>query len=114
MIGSALWQSRRRRPRRADQPKVQEDPFLTEVLGVKRLNSEEPGYRIEVSPKHTDLPALIAECMDTLAAMGWDPARAAIRLEVSASQIVKLLKKHSPALGAVNDERMRRGLHTLK
>lgn len=71
------------------------------------------GGRIVCNTKHHDFPALIAEAMDMLAACRWDPARAALRLECTASQIVKLLKDHPPAFVRFNDERESKGKHGL-
>ena len=49
-----------------------------------------------------------------IAAAGLDAKKAAIRLCCSASQLVKLLKDHPPALEELNRERVARGLHPLK
>jgi hypothetical protein len=51
--------------------------------------------------------------MDMLGACKWDPARAALRLECTASQIVKLLKDHPPAFARFNLERQGKGRHAL-
>jgi hypothetical protein len=69
--------------------------------------------RISVNPSHWDYPALLAEAMDMLFASKWDPARAALRLECTASQIVKLLKDHPPAFARFNAERQSKGKHGL-
>jgi hypothetical protein len=83
-IGSALWRSRRQ------------------------------GERIACNPDHEDYPALLAEALDAIADAGWQPRRPAVRLEVSTSQLVKLVKDHPPALAMWNAERARKGLHALK
>lgn len=69
--------------------------------------------RIVVNPSHWDFPALLAEAMDMLAACRWDPARAALRLECTSSQLVKLLKEHPPAFTRFNAEREGKGKHGL-
>jgi len=92
-IGSELWRGRRRAVRDAG----------GRVLG-----------RISCSPEHHDYPSLLAEALDVMAAAGWDPKRAALRLEVSMSQLVRLIKDHPPALEMVNRERAKHGEHGLK
>ncbi len=72
------------------------------------------GGRLAVSARHADLPALIAEVLDALAAHGWDGAPAAAMLGVTASQLVKLLALHAPALVCWNDARAARGLRPLQ
>jgi len=70
--------------------------------------------RITVNEGHADFPALLAEALDVLAATDWDTGSAAERLEVSASQLVKLLKSEPRAFKRLNDERANRGLSMLK
>ena len=72
------------------------------------------GGRIAVNPRHADLPALVAEALDVLARHGWDAKPAAAELGVTASQLVKLLALHPPALVRWNDERGARGLHAMR
>lgn len=69
--------------------------------------------RVVCAPEHWDLPALIAEALDMLLACRWDPARAALRLECTGSQLLKLLKSHPPAFARFNMEREARGKHGL-
>lgn len=83
-IGSALWRSRTR------------------------------GGRISCSHRHEDYPSLLAEALDVIAACNWDPRKAALRLETTASQLIKLAKDHPPALGMWNQQREAKGLHPLK
>lgn len=69
--------------------------------------------RIVCNPEHADYPALLAEALDMLAACRWDPGRAAIRLECTPTQLVRLLKDHPPALARLNAERESRGKHGM-
>lgn len=71
------------------------------------------GTRISCNPDHWDYPALLAEAMDMLASCRWDPSRAALRLECTPSQLVKLLKDHAPAFVRFNAERGAKGKHGL-
>jgi len=71
------------------------------------------GGRIAVNPDHHDYPALLAEALDVLAAAGWDPAKAAVRLGSTSSQLVKLISHHRPAFEAVNVHRVELGIRKL-
>lgn len=72
------------------------------------------GGRIELNEKHWDFPAMLAEAMDVLAACRWDHKRAAVRLEVTPSQLVRLLAAHPPALQRANAQRAAAGLRPLR
>jgi hypothetical protein len=103
-VGSELWRSRRKRPPRnatAGSPPN------------SRWDSGGEGV-IEVNPDHHDYPAILAEALDVLAACGWDPKTASLRLNCSPSQLVKLIKEHPPALLMVNRERAGVGAAALR
>jgi len=70
--------------------------------------------RIAVRVDHADFPALLAEALDRLADSGYDLPAAAETLEVSGSQLSRLLRKEPAAFRLVNDERERRGLRRLR
>jgi hypothetical protein len=72
------------------------------------------GQRIAVSPEHADFPAILAEALDALAVADWTPPAAAEILGVSGSQLVKLLKLESEALGLVNARRREIGLKACR
>jgi hypothetical protein len=76
--------------------------------------SRSGGGRLEVSAAHADFPALLAEALDVLSAAGFDPRLAGETLGCTPSQLVKFLKKEPRAMGLVNAERVRRGLHPLQ
>lgn len=105
-IGSELWRSRVRKP--AKGPPGPRDPLLP------TLREPPAGNRIVVSPDHHDYPALLAEALDVIADDGWELKRAALRLDVSATQLLKLIKDHPPALLKLNAERTARGQRPLK
>jgi hypothetical protein len=92
-IGSELWKSR---------------------LQTKRGPDGKTSTRVVVNEHHEDYPALLAEAMDVIASANYDLAKAALRLQTSSSQLVKLLDKHKPALAEVNEQRKSRGMHALK
>jgi len=83
-------------------------------IGSPLWKSRVRNNRIAVNPDHEDYPALLAEALDAVADAKWEPRKAAIRLEVSASQLLKLVKDHPPALVMWNAERAKRKMHALK
>lgn len=70
--------------------------------------------RVSVSPTHDDYPAMLAEALDVVFACGLDMPAAAARLCCSASQLLKLVKDHPPALVLLNAHRAASGLRVLK
>jgi hypothetical protein len=94
-----------RRPIRPDEG----DPFRPSALWRSRCL----GGRIVVNPEHADFPAILAEALDVLHAMGEDPRGAAESLGCSPSQLIKLLKAEPRALAQVNTRRRRAGRHSL-
>jgi len=69
---------------------------------------------ISCNPRHEDFPALLAEAMEMIEACRLDHRKAAIRLECTPSQLIKLVKAHPPALGHLNAKRGERGLAALR
>jgi hypothetical protein len=80
-------------------------------LWKSRCSSE---GRISCNPEHHDFPSILAEVLDMIDACHLDTQKAAIRLECSHSQLIKLLKDHPAALENLNRERQNRHLHPLK
>ena len=76
--------------------------------------SRTKGGKIACSERHHDFPAVLAEALDMLWACRADHKKAAIRLEVTPSQLIKLLKKHPPAFGRLNEWREAWGLPPVK
>ena len=68
--------------------------------------------RIVCNPEHVDYRARSPRRLDMLAACRWDPGRAAIRLECTPTQLVRLLKDHPPA-ARLNAERESQGKHGM-
>ena len=71
------------------------------------------GGKIAVSDRHRDFPTLLAEAMDVVWAARMDIRRAAARLQVSRTQLVRLIAKHPAALAAMNEARVARKLRPL-
>ena len=72
------------------------------------------GGRLSINADHHDFPALLAEALDVIAAHEWDLAAAAQRLQVTGTQLVKLLKLEPRALEQVNAVRRERSLKPLR
>lgn len=70
--------------------------------------------RLSVNPRHREFPALLAEALEVIEACGLDPKKAALRLECSASQLIKLVQDHPHAFERWNRLRAERGLHALR
>lgn len=70
--------------------------------------------RVACNPEHWDYPALLAEAMDNLWACDLEPRKAALRLGCTASQLVRLVKDHAPAMVALNAARMAAGARALR
>jgi hypothetical protein len=68
------------------------------------------GGRLAVNPGHEDFPALVAEALDCLAQVEFEMGDAAEKLQITSSQLVKLLKLEPAVWQLVSDERRRRGL----
>jgi len=112
-IGSDLWRARRTSPK-GKQPGAKKRPATPQTVGLPKPNAPGPTGRIACNPSHRDYPSLLAEAMDVIADAGWELDRAALRLDVSKSQLLKLVKEHPPALGKLNGERAKLGKHPLK
>lgn len=83
-------------------------------IGSVLWRSRTKGGRISCSVRHEDYPSILAEALDVVAASKWDPRKAALRLDTTASQLLKLAKDHPPALRLWNEQRELRGLHPLR
>ena len=70
--------------------------------------------RIVLNKDHADFPILLAEALDTLAALNYDTTKTAVVLGVTGSQLVKLFQKEPAVLARVNDERIKLGFTKLR
>lgn len=75
--------------------------------------SRRQGDKIVCNTRHRDFPSLLAEALDVIADSGWKPPKAALRLGVTSSQMLKLLREHPPAMVKLNEERATRRLSAL-
>ena len=72
------------------------------------------GGRLAVRVGHDDLPALLAEALDVLAAQDNEVTAAAPWLGITPTQLVKLLAKEPRAVVELNARRAAKGLRALK
>jgi hypothetical protein len=72
------------------------------------------GGRLRINPGHDDFPALLAEALDRLAALDEELPPAAAALDVSSSQLRKLLRHEPRAWQQLNDRRADRGRPRLR
>ncbi len=77
-------------------------------------SSRTRGGKLSVSVDHDDFAALLSELVDCLHSVDYVPTDAAQQLNVSASQLVKLLRSYPPALTYVNAQRQSLGIHSLR
>jgi len=90
------------------------EPVPIGELGSDLWLARRKGSKIVVSTEHRDYPAILAEALDVIADGRWGTRKASIRLEVSASQLIKLVKEHPPALAMWNERRAERRLRPLR
>ena len=72
------------------------------------------GGRIALNPEHADFPAMLAEALDVLDMVRYDLHKAAILLDCTASQLVRLFKDEPAALLQVNQQRSSRKMRPMK
>ncbi len=70
--------------------------------------------KIRCSTEHRDFPAMVAEALDHIFASGLDQKAAAIRLECSATQLVRFVTDHPPAMQWWNEARQHKGMRPLR
>jgi hypothetical protein len=72
------------------------------------------GNTFAISPKHSDYPCILAESLDVILASDFDMQTAANALQISATQILKIVSHDTAALTWLNQQRKERGLSALK
>ena len=70
--------------------------------------------RIDISESNSDWPTILAEIIGLLSVCDWSIGQVATILGTTSSQLVKLLKKHSPAFVLLNRERKARSQRPLE
>lgn len=69
--------------------------------------------KLSVSGSHDDFPSILAELLDQLSRCEYSLPQCAAHFGVTSSQLIKILRSHSPALTQVNQSRLGSGLHRL-
>ncbi len=72
------------------------------------------GDSLAINPKHCDYPCILAETLDVIFASEFDMKIAASTLQITATQIVKIVSHENAALTWLNQQRKERGLSVLK
>jgi hypothetical protein len=72
------------------------------------------GDTLAINPKHNDYPCILAETLDVVFAADYDMQTAASTLQITATQIVKIVSHDSAAFTWLNEQRKERGLSALK
>lgn len=85
------------------------DEVASELWRSRRKNQ-----RLSCNPSHRDYPALLAEALDVASDSAWDVRTTALRLGVTPSQVLKLVRAHPPALLAWNARREQKKKPPLK
>jgi RF-1 domain len=88
-------------------------PVKAGEVGSAMWRERTRGGKIACNPEHRDFPAMLAEALDVIEACGLDPKKAGVRLGVTPSQLIKLVKEWPPAFEAWNARRVERGMHRL-
>jgi hypothetical protein len=86
------------------------DTFKATPLWEERRSGEQ----LAVNPKHRDYPCILAEALDVIFASGFDMQAASNTLQISATQLLKIVSHDNTALTWLNNERKERGIPTLK
>lgn len=96
---------------------VRRPPFARDSFGDVASDlwrARTKGGVISCNPSHRDYATLLAEALDIIEDCGQDAKKAALRLSVSASQLIKLVKDHPAAFELWNRKRAERDQHALK
>ena len=81
---------------------------------TQRLRARVRGGRLALNPEHDDAPAILAEVLDVLAATRDDLGKAALLLDLTRTQIIRLLQEFPPALADLNERLKARGLRPYR
>ncbi len=76
--------------------------------------SRRQGDRLPINPKHGDYSAILAETLDVLLACDFDMSNASEVLQVSKTQLLKIVSSDKVAFTWLNEQRKERGLKPLQ
>jgi hypothetical protein len=80
----------------------------------KLWESRRTETQLAINPKHHDYPNILAEALDIIFAFDFEMNEAANKLQISATQLLKIVAHENSALTWLNTERTELGLSTLK
>ncbi|MEL7485382.1 MAG: peptide chain release factor-like protein [Planctomycetota bacterium] len=83
-------------------------------IGSPMWRSRVRGGRIALNERHRDFPSMLAEALDVVHASHLDLKRASLRLDVTPSQLIKLIATEPAALAPFNAAREARGERPLR
>jgi hypothetical protein len=86
------------------------DTFKATALWEERRN----GDQISINPKHRDYPCILAEALDLVLATDFDMQASAKKLQISATQLLKVVTHDNAAITWLNEQRKERGLSALR
>lgn len=72
------------------------------------------GGKISCNPEHHDFPALLSEALDMVESCKFDARKAALRLDISTTQLTRFVADHPHAMAWWNQHRQERKLHPLR
>ncbi|MAI67907.1 MAG: peptide chain release factor-like protein [Phycisphaerae bacterium] len=86
------------------------DAFKASLLWEERRNGDQLG----INPKHRDYPCILAEALDVVFACDFNMPTAAEKLQISATQLLKIVAHDNAAITWLNEQRKERGLSALQ
>ena len=76
--------------------------------------SRKQGDQLPINPKHGDYSAILAETLDVILASDFDMSKVSEVLQVSKTQLLKIVSNEKAALTWLNEQRKERGLKPLQ
>ncbi len=97
---------------RSSDPSSNDDEKKFQTSELWRNRSR--GKRVTISRNHEQYAAVLAEALDCVAFFGWNDVAAADALEITRSQLLKLISMEPDALAEFNRQRQQCGLPRLQ
>ena len=87
----------------------------TKTYTISKLwESRRQGDQLPINPKHVEYPAILSETLDVLLACNFDMNQTSSILQISNTQILKIVSGDKAAITWFNDQRKERDLKPLK
>ena len=93
---------------------LRRDITLDSYTPTELWENRRQGNQLPINPKHSDYSPILAETLDVLLAADLEMSRASEVLQVSGTQLVKLISNDKVALTWLNAQREERGLKPLQ